>query len=150
MALQKEIPTTYGVPASYWKASRIDLDLKNTSARSTCEGYASKEASENNATPMDSDMVSVRFFWSKEELEAAKPQKNDLQKELEAKEELTETEKTQLAQYQDNHAQQVDMWEKMTNPLLITQELAGAFAIISKYAYEAHKNGQKLEGAQDC
>lgn len=99
---------------------------------------------------MDSDIVSVRFFWSKEELDAAKPQKNDIQKELESKEELTDEEKTQLAQYQESYTQQLYMWEKMTNPLLITQELAGAFAIISKYAYEAHKNGQKLEGAQDC
>lgn len=139
MALKKEIPTQYGVPAMYWKNTAINFDLQNQIANSTCLGYASEEAAKNKSTPILSDTINVQFFWSQEEYEAAKPKKMEMLVELEAKKELTDEEKATLESMQTQYAQQLDMWGKMTNPLIINAELATAFGIISKYAYEMHK-----------
>lgn len=150
MALKKSIPTQYGVDATYWKNSRITFDLQTQSASSNCLGYASEEAAKNNATPIENDAVNVCFFWSQEEYEAAKPKKMERIIELETQKELTDEEKAMLESMQTQYAQQLYMWEKMTNPLIINAELATAFGIISKYAYEMHKKWQKLSGAVDC
>ena len=139
MALQKAISTQYGVDANYWKNSRISFDLQTQSAQSTCLGYASEEAAKNKAVAMESDTVNVCFFWTQEELENAKPKKTDALIELEAIQDKTDEQEAQMESMQIQYAQQLDMWEKMTNPLIINEELATAFGIISKYAYEMHK-----------
>lgn len=150
MALQKAISTQYGVDATYWKNSRITFDLQSQSWSSNCLGYASKEAADAKATPIEGDTVNVCFFWSQEEMEASKPKKNEMLVELEAVQDKTDEQKAQMESMQTQYAQQLDMWEKMTNPLIINEELATAFGIISKYAYEMHKKWQKLSGAVDC
>lgn len=72
-------------------------------------------------------------------MEASKPKKNEMLVELEAVQDKTDEQKAQMESMQTQYAQQLDMWEKMTNPLIINEELATAFGIISKYAYEMHK-----------
>lgn len=102
-------------------------------------GYASEQAASSKSTPIESDTVNVCFFWSKEEMEASKPKKNEMLVELEAVQDKTDEQKAQMESMQTQYAQQLDMWEKITNPLIVTDELAMAFGIISKYAYEMHK-----------
>jgi len=52
MALQKEIQTSFGIPATYWRILRINELFKDT-AEVFLAGYADKDARDNNAEPLE-------------------------------------------------------------------------------------------------
>lgn len=53
MALQKELPTLYGVNASYWRIIELGVNYQYKIAKIRIAGYLNKEARDNNSTPLD-------------------------------------------------------------------------------------------------
>ena len=53
MGLLKEIPTDFGVNASYWRIENVFLDTENKMGTITIKGYSSKE-NRNNIVPLKS------------------------------------------------------------------------------------------------
>lgn len=149
MALNKAIPTQYGVDAKYWKNISIAVDFRNKTAVSSCAGFVSQEAS-LNAQNIDQDTVQARFVWTEEEKQALLPKKPEMLVSLENKEELNEEEQRQKEYLEVEHQRYLTQFHQNNNILVINEELATAFSIMQKYAYLMHKQGQKLKDAEDC
>lgn len=62
MALSKNIPTSYGVDATYWTITRFSIDRVNLSVEIQLAWYASEEAEKENKIPLSSRMYTVSFM----------------------------------------------------------------------------------------
>ena len=51
MALLKEISTEYGIPATYWKITKLEFHL-NKDCHITISGYSNKDARLDNKQPL--------------------------------------------------------------------------------------------------
>ncbi len=49
MALEKQIETQYGIDATYWRLTQIQIDYANESAAATLSGYPSQSARQRSA-----------------------------------------------------------------------------------------------------
>ena len=62
MALSKNIPTSYGVDATYWTITRFSIDRVNLSVELQLAWYASEEAEKENKIPLTSRIFNVSFM----------------------------------------------------------------------------------------
>ena len=59
MALNKSIPTDFGIDASYWHIGAVQEDFKGQGTEVTFYGYASKEAREQGKQPLSAGKVQI-------------------------------------------------------------------------------------------
>lgn len=146
MSIQKIIPNNIGVPAKNWKATSITIDYLNMKAQSTCLGYVNEEAmNDPDARHIDSDTITLNFFWNEDEKNAMKPQKPERIRELEKKTEKTAEEIVELRRLTESYEKMVKIWESEANRQVINDELWQAFQILLKYQYIFHTKGEKLK-----
>lgn len=59
MALQKSIPTDFGVSADYWNIGAVQEDFKGKGTEVTFYGYANKAARDAGAQPLSAGKITI-------------------------------------------------------------------------------------------
>lgn len=59
MALIKEIPTDFGIPATYWNIGAVQEDFKGRGTEVTFYGYASEQARQDGKQPLSAGKVQI-------------------------------------------------------------------------------------------
>ena len=130
-----------------WKATGISIDYNEMKAQSIMSGYASKEAMDNNAEPLDVDVQHAKIYWSQEDLNAEYPEQPKRLKELLEKPDLTDTEKEEKTQLEQGYQLQVDAFLE-TPRVVMDEKLIVAFHILGEIQNKVHLGGKKFQGAK--
>lgn len=148
MALKtKNIKNAQLVEVTDWKATGISIDYNEMKAQSIMSGYASKEAMDNNAEPLDVDVRQAKIYWSQEDLNAEYPEQPKRLKELLEKTTLTDTEKEEKRQLDQGYQLQVDQFLE-TPRVVMDEKLIVAFHILGEIQNKVHLGSKKFQGAQ--
>lgn len=130
-----------------WKATGISIDYNEMKAQSIMSGYASKEAMDNNAEPLDVDVRHAQIYWSQEDLNKEYPAQPERLKELLEKKTLTDAEKEEKKQLEGNYQLQVDHFLE-TPRIVMDEKLIVAFHILGEVQNKVHLGGKKFQGAE--
>ena len=148
MALKtKNIKNRQLVPVTDWKATGISIDYNEMKAQSIMAGYASKEAMDNNAEPLDVDVRHAQIYWSQEDLSKEYPAQPERLKELLEKKTLTEAEKEEKQRLEEGYQAQVDQFLE-TPRIVMDEKLIVAFYILGEVQNKVHLGGKKFQGAE--
>ena len=148
MALKtKNIKNRQLVPVTDWKATGISIDYNEMKAQSIMSGYASKEAMDNNAEPLDVDVHQAKIYWSQEDLSKEYPAQPERLKELLEKKTLTEAEKEEKQRLEEGYQAQVDQFLE-TPRIVMDEKLIVAFHILGEVQNKVHLGGAKFKGAE--
>lgn len=148
MALKtNNIKNAQMVQVTDWKATGISIDYNEMKAQSIMSGYASKEAMDNNAEPLDVDVQHAKIYWSQEELDAEYPVQSKRLKELLEKQSLTDTEKEEKTQLEQGYQLQVDQFLE-TPRVVMDEKLIVVFHILGEVQNKVHLGGTKFKGAE--
>lgn len=135
------------VEVTDWKATGISIDYNKMLAQSIMSGYASKEAMDNNAEPLDVDVRHAQIYWSQEDLNKEYPEQPERLKELLEKKTLTEAEKEEKQRLEEGYQAQVDQFLE-TPRIVMDEKLVIAFMILGDIQSKAHMSGSKFRGAE--
>ena len=135
------------VEVTDWKATGISIDYNEMKAQSIMSGYASKEAMDNNAEPLDVDVQHTKIYWSQEDLNAEYPEQPKRLKELLEKTTLTDTEKEEKTQLEQSYQLQVDHFLE-TPRIVMDEKLIVAFHILGEVQNKVHLGSAKFKGAE--
>lgn len=130
-----------------WKATGISIDYNEMKAQSIMSGYASKEAMDNNAEPLDVDVRYAQIYWSQEDLSKEYPAQPERLKELLNKKDLTAEEKEEKGKLEKEYQSQVDVFLE-TPRVVMDEKLIVAFHILGEIQNKVHLGGKKFQGAQ--
>lgn len=130
-----------------WKATGISIDYNEMKAQSIMSGYASKEAMDNNAEPLDVDVRQAKIYWSQEDLNKEYPAQPERLKELLEKKTLTEAEKEEKQRLEEGYQAQVDQFLE-TPRIVMDEKLIVAFHILGEVQNKVHLGGAKFKGTE--
>lgn len=130
-----------------WKATGISIDYNEMKAQSIMSGYASKEAMDNNAEPLDVDVRHAQIYWSQEDLNKEYPAQPERLKELLEKKTLTEAEKEEKQRLEEGYQAQVDQFLE-TPRIVMDEKLIVAFHILGEVQNKVHLGGAKFKGTE--
>ena len=148
MALKtSNIKNAQMVNVTDWKATGISIDYNEMKAQSIMSGYASKEAMDNNAEPLDVDVRHAKIYWSQEDLSKEYPAQPERLKELLSKKDLTLEEKTEKVKLEQEYQAQVDIFLEIPR-VVMDEKLVIAFMILGSIQSKAHMSGTKFRGAE--
>lgn len=148
MALKtNNIKNAQMVQVTDWKATGISIDYNEMKAQSIMSGYASKEAMDNNAEPLDVDVRHAQIYWSQEDLNKEYPEQPERLKELLEKKDLTTEEKEEKGKLEKEYQAQVDVFLE-TPRVVMDEKLVIAFMILGDIQSKAHMSGSKFRGAE--
>lgn len=148
MALKtNNIKNAQMVNVTDWKATGISIDYNEMKAQSIMSGYASKEAMDNNAEPLDVDVRHAKIYWSQEDLNKEYPEQPERLKELLEKKTLTEAEKEEKQRLEEGYQAQVDQFLE-TPRIVMDEKLIVAFHILGEIQNKVHLGGKKFQGAE--
>jgi hypothetical protein len=138
MALKtSNIKNAQMVNVTDWKATGISIDYNEMKAQSIMSGYASKEAMDNNAEPLDVDVRHAQIYWSQEDLSKEYPAQPERLKELLEKKTLTEAEKEEKQRLEEGYQAQVDQFLE-TPRIVMDEKLIVAFHILGEVQNKVH------------